>query len=197
MNEDATTAITRILSDSSIDGDERARRLIPLVYEELRLVAQRRLASERPDHTLDATALVHEAYMRVAVEGSSAWRDRAHFFGAAAEAMRRILVDHARRRDALKRGGGNRRRVDLADLAIGDSVRLGDSAVDLVALDGALTRLAAEDARKAQLVTLRFFAGLSLDQAAATLGISPATADRDWAYAKAFLYADIHRTNET
>jgi RNA polymerase sigma factor (TIGR02999 family) len=174
---------------------DRARQLLPLVYDELRQLARRRMAAERPGHTLQATALVHEAYMRVVGsddESRPAFRNRGHFFAAAAEAMRRILVDQARRRDALKRGG-DRQRVDMDGVELAADIRTGDDTLDLVALDEALTSLEAEDPRKATLVKLRYFAGMTLDQAATALDISPTTADRDWAYAKAFLYAEIRR----
>ena len=148
------------------------------------------MASERPG-TLQATALVHEAYLRVSGDPHASWRDRSHFFGAAAEAMRRILVEQARRRGRIKRGG-DRRRVGLGEAEIG----IDEPSVDLIALDEALTALEAEDERKAQLVKLKYFTGVTLEQAAAALGISPTTADRDWAYAKAFLLAEIEERKE-
>jgi RNA polymerase sigma factor (TIGR02999 family) len=192
--DQGASAITRLLADESLDNDERARRLLPLVYDELRELARRRLAAERPGHTLQATALVHEAYVRLVRERNPPWRDRGHFFAAAAEAMRRILVDQARRRGALKRGGG-RQRVELDGPEVAAELVAPDPSVDVVALDEAIAALEAEDDRKAALVKLRFFIGLTLDQAADALGISPATADRDWLYAKAFLYAQIRRQN--
>lgn len=130
--------------------------------------------------------------MRLVGESNPLWRDRGHFFAAAAEAMRRILVDQARRRDALNRGG-DRRRVDLDGLEVAAEIVSADPSVDLVVLDGAIASLEAESERKASLVKLRYFTGLTLDQAAAVLDISAATADRDWAYAKAFLYAEIRK----
>jgi RNA polymerase sigma factor (TIGR02999 family) len=193
---DAPSSVTKLLSDDSLDGAERARRLLPLVYDELRQLARRRMAAERPGHTLQATALVHEAYMRLVGGAGPGWRDRGHFFAAAAEAMRRILVDQARRRNALKRGG-DRQRVALDDLEDAGGLGGTEPAVDLVALDEALGRLEAEDGRKATLVKLRYFTGLTLDQAAAALGISPATADRDWTYAKAFLYAELRSRHDS
>jgi RNA polymerase sigma factor (TIGR02999 family) len=170
---------------SAIDrGDPRAaRELFPLVYDELRQLAAAKLAREPAGHTLQPTALVHEAYLRL-VEGDPAqqFNGRGHFFGAASEAMRRILVDVARRKKAGKRGGG-RARLDLDELAPAAA----DRADDLLALDEALTALAAIDAQAAQLVQLRYFGGLSIKEAAAVLDVSPRTADSLWAYARAWL----------
>ncbi len=178
--------ITRILT--AIDeGDTRAvDELLPAVYQELRQLAARKLARERPGQTLQPTALVHEAYLRlVGTEGQS-WKGRTHFFGAAAEAMRRILIENARRKGRLKRGAG-RRRVDL------DEVRMDveDPSTDILALDEALAKLEATDKVKADLVKLRYFAGLTVEQAADVLGISERTAKRYWAYARAWLYDEI------
>lgn len=172
-------------------GDARAAdELLPLVYTELRALAAQRLARERPGATLQATALVHEAYLRlVGSSGASAsakWDGAGHFFAAAAESIRRILVERARARGAEKRGGG-RERVALDEGAI-----VGDADQDgLLDLDDALKALAAEDPRKARLVELRYFAGLSLEETAEALGISAATTDRDWAYARAWLHARL------
>jgi RNA polymerase sigma factor (TIGR02999 family) len=177
------------------DGDpQAAEKLFPLVYEELRKLAAHWLAQEKPGQTLQPTALVHEAYLRlVGATEPQQFDSVGHFFGAAAEAMRRILVDYARRRNALKRGG-NRQRTPLdSELIEGPSdARPID---DLLALDDALYKLAAEDPRKAELVKLRYFAGLTLAQASQAMGISPATADRWWAYAKAFLYQEVRSTD--
>ena len=178
--------VTRILTAIE-QGDPRAAdELLPAVYQELRRLAAQKLSRERPGQTLQATALVHEAYIRlVGAEGQN-WRSRTHFFAAAAEAMRRILIENARRKQRLKRGGG-RQRVDLedADLAIDEP------STDLVALDEALTKLAEDDPVVAELVKIRYFAGLTLAQAAELLGISRRTADRYWAYARAWLYQEI------
>jgi RNA polymerase sigma factor (TIGR02999 family) len=175
--------ISRILSDIG-QGDPRAAdQLLPLVYDELRKLASSKLSRERPGQTLQATALVHEAYLRLvnAAEGSN-WNSRGHFFCAAAEAMRRILVENARRKQSAKAGGG-RDRVELAEVEPAcDAPRL-----DLIALDEVLDRLADLDKRKADLVKLRFFAGLTNAQAAEALGISTSTADNDWAYARCWL----------
>jgi RNA polymerase sigma factor (TIGR02999 family) len=179
--------VTRILS--AIErGDPRAsEELLPLVYRELRLLAQQRLAREKPGQTLQATALVHEAYVRL-VEGEEAqrWNSRGHFFAAAAEAMRRILVEQARRKQADKHGGG-RLRVDLPeDLAAPDG-----RSDDLLALDEALCRLERHDADAAALVKLRYFAGLSHQDAAEALGISRGAADRLWALGRAWLFRQL------
>ena len=176
--------VTRILSAIEQGDPAAAEQLLPLVYEELRRLAAVKMAAERPDHTLDATALVHEAYLRLV--GDQLFENRRHFFAAAAEAMRRILIEHARRRRRQKRGG-ERRRFDL------DAVPLAAADHDerLLALDDALDRFAVLEPQKAELLKLRSYAGLSLDEAAAVLGISPSTADRWWAYARAWLRVEI------
>ena len=179
--------VTRILSAIEQGDPEAAGALLPIVYEELRKLAALRLAQEKPGQTLQATALVHDAYLRL-VEGDVArrWNSRGHFFAAAAEAMRRILVDNARRKRRPKHGG-DRRRVGLDSIALPAEDRFHD----LLALDEALTALAARDPLKAELVKLRYFAGLSVEEAAACLGISPVTAKRHWAVARARLYAAL------
>jgi len=183
-------AITQVLNAIEQGDPNAAAQLLPLVYDELRRLAAAKLAQEKPGQTLDATALVHEAYLRL-VEGERrgspppGWNSRGHFFAAAAEAMRRILIDNARRKGRPKHGGG-RRRVDLDE-----SLSAAEPRDDLLALDDALRRLAEREPAKAELVRLRYFAGLSLDEAAACLGISPATAKRHWAVARAWLYADL------
>ena len=179
--------VTTILNAIDSGDPQAAEKLLPLVYDELRKLAAHKLNNEKPGQTLQATGLVHEAYLRL-VGGASErqWNSRGHFFGAAAEAMRRILIDVARRKASVKHGG-NRERVELdGELLAGPSRSL-----DLFALDEALDRLATIDARKAELVKLRFFAGLSMSQAADALGISESTADADWAYAKAWLRLDM------
>jgi RNA polymerase sigma factor (TIGR02999 family) len=179
--------VTQIL-DALAHGDAQAAdQLWPLVYDELRRLATSKLRGEAPGQTLQPTALVHEAYLRlVGSEPESGWAGRGHFFAAAAEAMRRILVERARRRQARKRGGG----LSRADLDL-DGLAALQRSEDLIALDEALTKLAARDPRKAKLVEMRFFAGLTLDETAAALDISPATADRDWAFARAWLYREL------
>jgi RNA polymerase sigma factor (TIGR02999 family) len=183
MNE-----VTRILS--AMDGsDPRAvEQLLALVYDELRKLAAQRLAREKPGQTLQATALVHEAYLKlVGSDPEKPWDGRGHFFAAAAEAMRRILIDRARDRIRLKRGGGERReRVDLRVLVSDDA-----SPDELIDLDEALTRLSSVDARAAKLVKLRLFAGLSIDEAASALGIVRRTAQRDWSFARAWLFEQL------
>jgi RNA polymerase sigma factor (TIGR02999 family) len=173
-------------------GDVHAAdRLLPLVYGELRRLAAQRLAQEKPGQTLQATALVHEAYLRLVSDPAREWDSRGHFFAAAAEAMRRILVENARRKRSIKHGGGLvRHDLDPALVAAPEPPE------DLLALDEALTRLASQDRVKAELVKLRYFAGLTLDEAAAVLGISPATADRYWAYARAWLHQEIAGTGQ-
>jgi RNA polymerase sigma factor (TIGR02999 family) len=175
--------VTRIL-DAIEQGDAHAgEQLLPLVYEELRRLAAEKLAQEKPGQTLQATALVHEAYLRlVDVDRPQHWDSRGHFFAAAAEAMRRILVDQARRKKAARHGGGLARRELEPDLAAAREPR-----EDLLALDEALDRLAVADPLKADLVKLRYFAGLPLAEAAAALGLSERTAGRHWAYARAWL----------
>jgi RNA polymerase sigma factor (TIGR02999 family) len=172
-------------------GDARASAdLLPIVYDELRRLAREQMAAERAGHTLQATALVHEAYLRLTRGRAGPWDGRGHFFAAAAEAMRRILVEHARRRGTLKCGGG-RRRVALDEAADRDELPAIESPCDrvddLLALDAALDRLAAVDPPKAELVKLLYFAGLGLDDAAAALGVSRSTAHRHWLYARAWL----------
>jgi len=184
------TEVTRILAAVE-EGDHRAaEQLLPLVYDELRRLAAQKLGRETPGQTLQATALVHEAYMRLVQserQGSSpSWNSRGHFFAAAAEAMRRILVERAREKKRLKRGG-RQHRQELGEIEVSAAI----PAIDLVALDIALDRLEGKDTRKAQLVKLRFFAGLTLEEAAQALGISRSTADADWAYAKTWLRVEI------
>ena len=179
--------VTQILSAIEAGDPKAATELLPLVYDELRNLASQRLAQEKPGQTLQATALVHEAYVRlVDVEKSQCWNSRGHFFAAAAEAMRRILVETARRKRRLKHGH-EYQRVDLdSDCLVTDPPSL-----DLLALDEALTRFSQAEPAKAQLVQLRFFAGLTMPEAAAALNISLATAERYWVFAKSWLYADL------
>ena len=179
--------VTHILSSIESGDPAAAELLLPLVYEELRKLAAQRLAQEQSSHTLQATALVHEAYIRlVDVEKAQHWKSRGHFFAAAAEAMRRIVIDSARRKASLKRGG-NLQRAALDQIEIATS-ELPDK---LLAVDEALIRLAQHDPVKAKLVELRFFAGLTIDEAALAMGISAATANRYWAYARAWLQAEM------
>jgi RNA polymerase sigma factor (TIGR02999 family) len=178
--------VSHILAAMEQGDPDAAEQLLPLVYEELRQLAAQKLAHETAGQTLQPTALVHEAYLRLVREGEEQhWDSRGHFFAAAAEAMRRILVENARRKQATKHGGG-RRRVPLADFH-----RITESPQDVLDLDQALTRFAAEEPDKAKLVQLRFFAGLSIPEAAAALGVSVATAERWWAYARTWLFSEL------
>jgi RNA polymerase sigma factor (TIGR02999 family) len=178
--------VTRILRQIEQGDPLAAQALLPKVYDELRKLAAQKMAREKPGQTLEATALVHEAYLRLVGTEEPGWNGRGHFFAAAAEAMRRILIERARRRQAQRRGGGRKRlELDQAELAAPER------SDDLLALDEALELLASKDARKAELVKLRYFAGLTMEQAAEVLGIAPATAHRDWNYARAWLHRSI------
>jgi RNA polymerase sigma factor (TIGR02999 family) len=185
--------VTQILS-AIVQGDpQAAEQLLPLVYDELRKLAAQKLVQEKSGQTLQATALVHEAYVRlVGTEQSQNWNGRGHFFAAAAEAMRRILVESARRKKSLKRGAGVRR-TTLDDVAVECEVPQDD----LLALDEALTRLAMEDPQKAEVVRLRFFAGLSHEEAAEVLGVSAVTVKRHWRYARAWLHKQLHPSSDS
>ena len=181
--------VTRILSAIEEGDAQAADQLLPLVYEELRKLATQKMAQEKPGQTLQATALVHEAYLRlVDVDKPQHWDSRAHFFGAAAEAMRRILVDNARRKASSKRGAEGDR-IDLLDLA----EQANDDPVDLLALDEALAKLEQQHPEKAHVVKLRFFAGCTLEETAEILGVSRATAQRTWTYARAWLFGQLNR----
>lgn len=183
-SQDAT-----VLLRSTATGDPTApAALLPLVYEELRGLAAAYLAGERPDHTLQATALVHEAYLRLVDQTRADWKDRAHFRAVAATVMRRILIDHARSRGRQKRQAGGQRLSFEAALAIS-----AEPNEDLLTIDEALTRLAERDARKARVVELRFFGGLGVDETATVLGVSDRTVKNDWSFAKAWLLREITR----
>lgn len=179
--------VTQILDAASNGDPHAAAELLPLVYEELRKLAAAKMANETPGQTLQPTALVHEAWLRlIGPDGQAQFKSRAHFFGAAAEAMRRILIDRARRKSAV-RHGGDQQRVEFLELEIA-----ADSQADeLLALDEAIAKLAAQDHAKAELVKLRFFVGLTLEEASEVLGISLATAKRQWTFARAWLHAEI------
>jgi RNA polymerase sigma factor (TIGR02999 family) len=175
--------VTSILSQIETGDPSAADKLLPLVYDELRKLATARLVQEKPGQTLQATALVHEAYLRlVGCRQEQSWNSRGHFFGAAAEAMRRILIEQARRKASIK-AGGQKQRVGLSDV----EPEIQGPQLDLIALDSALKQLAERDSRAAALVNLRFFAGLTMPQAAEALGVSVATVENDWAYAKSWL----------
>ncbi len=179
--------VTRILAQFGQSDGQATERLLPIVYDELRRLAAQKMGQEQPGQTLQATGLVHEAYVRlVDVEKAQHWDSRGHFFAAAVEAMRRILVENARSKRRLKRGRG-RQRLDLDQLTAGSD----PASDDLLALDEALTKLAIQEPSKAELVRLRYFAGFTIDEAAELLGISRATAKRNWAYARAWLFAEI------
>ncbi|HEY7424482.1 MAG TPA: ECF-type sigma factor [Gemmataceae bacterium] len=180
--------VTRILSSIEQGDPHEAEQLLPLVYDELRQLAAQKLAEEKPGQTLQATALVHEAYLRlVDVDKAQHWNSRGHFFAAAAEAMRRILIENARRKHSFKHGGGHRRlSLEAAEIGVAKAEE------ELLFLNEALDKLAAEDPQKAELVKLRYFTGLTVAEAADVLGISRATADRYWTYAKVWLYCALH-----
>src|SRR4051812_4122448 len=182
--------VTSILSAIEHGDPQAAEWLLPLVYDELRKLAARRLAQEKPGLTLQATALVHDAYLRLVGDDDPGWDGRGHFFAAAAEAMRRILVEDARRKRTEKHGG-HHRRVDLDDVDLAADV----PSADLLALDEALRKLEVGEPVKAELVKLRYFAGLSIDDAARALGIAPATAKRHWVYARAWLFRELEGTD--
>src|SRR6476659_3123676 len=186
------TDVTQILSQVESGDSNAAQQLLPLVYDELRKLAAQKLATEKPGQTLQPTALVHEAYLRLVGSQSEdaqlpPYKDRGHFFAAAATAMRRIIIDAARRKKTRKRGGAFQRQP-LAAIAAPEADE------EMLALDAALDKLAVQDPAKARLVELRYFAGLTGEQAAAVLGISPTTADRHWAYARAWLQAEVKRS---
>jgi RNA polymerase sigma factor (TIGR02999 family) len=187
--------VTRILSAIEQGDPKAAEQLLPLVYEELRQLAARKLARESPGQTLQATALVHEAYLRLVGSPSDSsapsWNSRGHFFGAAAEAMRRILVERARHKHAKKTGGEWHRR-ELAEI----EPAIAESGVDVLALHEALDKLEAVDKRKAELVKLRFFVGLTIEEAAQAMGISTSTADNDWVYARCWLRLEMGGSHE-
>ena len=186
--ETSPQQVTQLLVEWSNGDQDALEQLTPLVYGELRRLASRYLRKERSDHTLQPTALVHEAYIRLIDQRSVRWQNRAHFFGVAAQMIRRILVDHARGRHAAKRG------AMAPKLSLDEAIALPDrKEFDLVALDDALNSLAKIDSQQARIVELRFFTGLTVEETAEVLGISPATVKRDWVTAKAWLYRDISR----
>jgi RNA polymerase sigma-70 factor, ECF subfamily len=178
--------VTALLGELAEGKPEAADHLIPVVYNELRRLARRHMRRERPDHTLQTTALVHEAYLKLVEQRSVNWQSRAHFFGVAAQIMRRLLIDHARRNLCSKRGGGQP--VVALDEAL---VFSPEKSATLIELDSALKRLATIDERQAKIVELRFFAGASVEEAAEVLGVSPKTVKRDWSVAKAWLHGEL------
>ncbi len=179
--------ITRMLRDCGDGDDSVIDSLLPVVYDELKRLAESHLQRERPDHTLQATALVHEAYLRLVDQTRVEWRNRAHFFALAAKAIRRILIDHARGKKRDKRGGG--RKALSLDSAL--TICQDETATDLLELDDALTRFAENDPGKARVVEMRFFGGLSNEETAAILGVTSRTVERHWQYARAWLYREM------
>ncbi len=183
--------VTRLLGEAAAGNAQAARELLPLVYRSLHDLAERRMRDERRGHTLQATALVHEAYMRLVDGHNVAWDNRAHFYAAAAEAMRRILIEHARRVGAKKRGGDRVREIaSVADLAHEDTVS------DALEIDAAIEALHQVDPRAASVVQLRFYTGLSIDETAAALGVAPSTVDREWRYARSWLLRRVQQSDE-
>ena len=185
----ASAEVTRLLQEWSNGQEQALDRLVPQIHRELRKLAASYLRKERPDHTLQPTALVNEAFLKLIDQRAVKWQNRAHFFGIAAQAMRRILVDHARAHAAGKRGDGARK------VPLDDAIMIGGTVdIDLLALDEALTRLAAIDPQQSRVVELRFFGGLTMEETAEVMHISPATVGREWRMAKAWLFAEIGRT---
>jgi RNA polymerase sigma factor (TIGR02999 family) len=186
MEDSTKHEVTRLLAAMNA-GDSRASgQLLDLVYAELRELASRKMAHEPPGHTLQPTALVHEAFLRLAGDHQAQWENRAHFFGAAGEAMRRILIERARRYGRIKHGGG-RKRVDLPEHLVADESR----SAELFALDEAIDRLEAFDKRKSDIVKLRYFVGMTIEETAEALCVSPATVKSDWAYTRAWLHREV------
>jgi len=189
LSEPSPNQVTELLLKWKCGDQDSLHALLPLVYNELRRLAQHHLRGERPDHTLQSTALVHEAYLRMVKPGSMQFESRGHFFALASQLMREILVDHARHRRAAKRDGGERLTLEVA-------AELAESkGVDLLALDDALNELAKMNPRQSRIVELKFFGGLSIEEVSDVLGVSPATVERDWAVARAWLYREISRTD--
>jgi len=184
--DDAFETIGRLLRDSQSGEPKASAQLLPLLYQELRRLARSLLSKKPPGQTLQPTALVHEAYLRLTEDVDSSWDSRGHFFAAAAQAMREILVDEARRKDALKRGG-DRKRTPLDEA----SISIEAPSEDLLALDEALKRLELDDPRKGRIVSLRYFAGLTIEETAQSMGISTATVEREWRYVRVWLQREI------
>ena len=193
MSGEPSSDLTRLLLDWSRGDQTALERLMPLVYDELRALAERSLRHERSGHTLQGTALVHEAYLKLVDQRQVRWQDRAHFFAVSAKLMRRILVDHARRHAAVKRGSGEPRLpLDQVDVPAAAT-----PPADWLALDSALHRLAALDARQAHTVELRFFGGLTIEETAEVLQVSPATVKNDWNLARAWLFRELQTSKDT
>lgn len=188
----ANAQVTQLLQRAASGDAHVTDDLLPLVYDELRRLAAAQLAAEQPGVTLQPTALVHEVYLRLVGDGEVRWNSRGHFFGAAARAMRRILVDRARHNQALKRGGADRQRIPIDDL----SLIAEPAPSDMLAIDDALTRLEAYDPAKARLVMLRYFTGLTIDQTAAALDLTPAAVKAEWAYARAWMHRELEKSSD-
>jgi RNA polymerase sigma factor (TIGR02999 family) len=190
MDQPDREDVTILLAELTKGNKEAASKLIPMVYDELRRLAESYMRRERGDHTLQATALVHEAYLKLVEQRSVDWRSRAHFFGIAAQVMRRILVDHARGHLREKRGG------ELQEVPMDEALEFAPAqSLELIKLDEALARLTKLDPRQGKIVELRFFGGLTVEQTAELLGISPKTVKRDWSVAKAWLYSEVRQTD--
>ena len=188
MNEHPTESVTRLLIEVSKGDRDAVDLLLPVIYDELRKLAANYLRRERPDHTLQPTALVHEAYIRLVDQTRVNWQNRAHFFGVAAQIMRRLLVDHARKHNAEKRG------QDFQMISLDENIdRAVERSSELIALDDALKTLAEFDEQKARMVELRYFGGLSIEETADVLGVTPTTIKRHWRFAKAFLHGEIQK----
>jgi len=186
LDRDSANGVTELLVRWRGGDQDALQSLMPLVYAELRRLAQYYLRRERSDHTLSSTALVHEAYVRLAGQNPPEWQNRAHFFGIAARLMRQILIEHARSHSAIKRGGG------VGKITLEETQALQEqTSIDIIALDGALDRLTAMDAQQGKIVELRFFGGLTIEDTSEVLGISPATVKRDWITARAWLHREI------
>ena len=190
MHQSSSPAVSALLAQWQAGDEDALRALLPIVYDELRRVAHRYLQKERPGHTLQSTALVHEAYLRLIKQGGQAFENRAHFLAICAQLMRQILVEHARSQRAAKRDFG--RRLTLEDAVDAAKIR----SVDLIALDDALTDLAKLDQNQSRIVELRYFGGLSIEETSEVLGVSPATIKREWATARAWLHHEMSRTEE-
>jgi RNA polymerase sigma-70 factor, ECF subfamily len=189
LNEHPADNVTRLLIELSNGDRDAVDLLLPVIYDELRKLAANYLRRERPDHTLQPTALVHEAYLRLVDQTRVNWQNRAHFFGVAAQIMRRLLVDHARKHNAEKRG------QDFQKLSLDENIdRAVDRSAELIALDDALEALAAFDEPKARVVELRYFGGLSIEETADVMGVTPTTIKRHWRFAKAWLYGEMQKT---
>ena len=191
QNDPSKPDVTTLLAKASAGDDEANNQLLPLVYDQLREIAQMRMRGEQPDHTLQATALVHEVCLRLLGERKVSWQNRGHFYATAAEAMRRVLIDHAKSKRRLKRGGDAKKMwLNVADLASQEDPE------NILALDEAIRRLELQNPEAAKVVELRFYAGLSIDDTAAAMDLSPRTVDRRWKFARAWLFQELAQSHE-